>query len=122
MHRDVASQRVHGTTGATPTERLERARCKGGAAAGGRAEEGFGDLRSSATNELAIPHANGLERLAGSPHGEHSIRVNQQHRDCFRWEAGHAYDVEATDYHEEATGGHHGAALQIACGGQHGRS
>jgi len=49
--------------------------------------------------ELAIPPGNGLERLAGARHGQHSIRINQQYRVCFRWEAGYANEVEVTDYH-----------------------
>ncbi|HEY9467849.1 MAG TPA: type II toxin-antitoxin system RelE/ParE family toxin [Vicinamibacterales bacterium] len=49
--------------------------------------------------ELAIPPGNRLERLAGSRHGQHSIRINQQYRVCFRWEAGYADEVEVTDYH-----------------------
>jgi proteic killer suppression protein len=31
--------------------------------------------------------------------GQHSIRINQQYRICFRWEDGDAYEVEITDYH-----------------------
>lgn len=31
--------------------------------------------------------------------GQHSIRINDQDRICFRWEDGHAEDVEITDYH-----------------------
>ena len=49
--------------------------------------------------ELAIPPGNRLERLAGSRQGQHSIRINQQYRVCFRWEAGYADEVEVTDYH-----------------------
>jgi proteic killer suppression protein len=49
--------------------------------------------------ELAIPPGNRLERLSGSRKGQHSIRVNQQCRVCFRWEEGHADEVEITDYH-----------------------
>jgi len=30
---------------------------------------------------------------------QHSIRVNEQYRVCFRWEAGDAYEVEIADYH-----------------------
>ena len=40
-----------------------------------------------------------LEALAGDRKGQHSIRVNQQWRVCFRWVEGHAYDVEFCDYH-----------------------
>lgn len=50
--------------------------------------------------ELAVPPGNRLERLAGSRQGQHSIRVNQQYRVCFRWEEGHACEVEVTDYHQ----------------------
>lgn len=49
--------------------------------------------------ELAIPPGNRLERLAGSRQGQYSVRVNQQYRVCFRWEAGYADEVEVTDYH-----------------------
>ncbi len=31
--------------------------------------------------------------------GQSSIRINDQYRVCFRWENGHADDVEVTDYH-----------------------
>ena len=49
--------------------------------------------------ELAIPPGNRLEPLRGARLGQHSIRINDQYRICFRWEDGHAYDVEVTDYH-----------------------
>lgn len=49
--------------------------------------------------ELAIPPGNRLERLTGKRRGQHSVRVNQQYRICFRWEAGYADDIEVTDYH-----------------------
>lgn len=49
--------------------------------------------------ELAIPPGNHLERLAGDRYGQHSIRINQQYRVCFRWEDGYADEVEVTDYH-----------------------
>ena len=48
--------------------------------------------------ELAVPPGNRLERLRGDRQGQHSIRINQ-HRICFRWEGGDAYEVEITDYH-----------------------
>lgn len=40
-----------------------------------------------------------LERLYGDRKGQHSIRVDEQFRVCFRWEAGYADDVEVTNYH-----------------------
>lgn len=49
--------------------------------------------------ELAVPPGNHLEALAGARKGQHSIRINQQYRVCFRWEAGYADEVEVTDYH-----------------------
>ena len=49
--------------------------------------------------ELAVPPGNRLERLRGNRTGQHSIRINEQYRICFRWEAGDAYEVEITDYH-----------------------
>ena len=50
-------------------------------------------------SELAVPRGNHLERLRGDRIGQHSIRINDQYRICFRWEAGDAYEVEITDYH-----------------------
>ena len=49
--------------------------------------------------ELALPPGNRLERLKGDRRGQHSIRINERYRVCFRWEDGHAYEVEVTDYH-----------------------
>ncbi|HKO29749.1 MAG TPA: type II toxin-antitoxin system RelE/ParE family toxin [Nitrospiraceae bacterium] len=49
--------------------------------------------------ELAVPRGNRLERLHGDRGGQHSIRINDQYRICFRWEAGDAYEVEISDYH-----------------------
>lgn len=49
--------------------------------------------------DLRVPPGNRLEKLRGDRSGQHSIRVNDQWRVCFRWKAGHAYDVEIVDYH-----------------------
>lgn len=49
--------------------------------------------------DLRIPPGNRLERLKGDRSGQHSIRINQQWRICFRWHDGNAYDVEIIDYH-----------------------
>ncbi len=49
--------------------------------------------------ELAIPPGNRLEGLRGNRAGQHSIRINEQYRVCFRWENGYADQVEITDYH-----------------------
>lgn len=50
-------------------------------------------------NDLKAPPGNRLERLAGDRKGQHSIRINDQYRICFRWRDGDAYDVEIVDYH-----------------------
>jgi proteic killer suppression protein len=49
--------------------------------------------------ELRVPPGNRLEKLSGNRRGQHSIRVNDQWRICFRWSRGHAYEVEIDDYH-----------------------
>jgi proteic killer suppression protein len=50
-------------------------------------------------NDLRIPPANHLEVLRGDRKGQHSIRVNDKYRLCFKWRAGNAEDVEIVDYH-----------------------
>ncbi len=49
--------------------------------------------------DLLVPPGNRLEALKGNRKSQHSIRVNDQWRICFRWSDGHAYDVEIVDYH-----------------------
>lgn len=49
--------------------------------------------------DLKSPPGNRLEALKGNRAGQHSIRINDQYRICFRWKDGDAYDVEVTDYH-----------------------
>jgi proteic killer suppression protein len=46
-----------------------------------------------------VPAGNRLEKLSGNTVGQHSVRINDQWRVCFRWERGDAYDVEIVDYH-----------------------
>jgi toxin HigB-1 len=48
---------------------------------------------------LRATPGNRLEALKGDRKGQHSIRINQQWRVCFKWEAGHAWSVEIVDYH-----------------------
>jgi proteic killer suppression protein len=50
-------------------------------------------------DDLRVPPANRLEKLSGDRRGQHSIRINDQWRICFRWREGHAHDVEIVDYH-----------------------
>ena len=47
--------------------------------------------------DLPVPPGNRLETLKGDRAGQHSIRVNDQFRVCFRWTAGAAEDVEIVD-------------------------
>lgn len=54
---------------------------------------------ASNLDDLRIPPANCLEALKGNRKGQHSIRINDQWRICFRWHSGDAYDVEILDYH-----------------------
>lgn len=49
--------------------------------------------------DLRVPPGNRLEMLKGNRAGQHSIRVNDQFRVCFRWTVAGAEDVEITDYH-----------------------
>lgn len=49
--------------------------------------------------DLRLPPGNRLEKLRGDRGGQHSIRVNDQWRICFRWVNGNADDVEIVDYH-----------------------
>ncbi len=50
-------------------------------------------------DDLRLPPGNRLEALSGDRKGQHSIRVNQQWRICFRWTEGGCHDVEICDYH-----------------------
>lgn len=49
--------------------------------------------------DLRVPPANRLEALKRDRKGQHSIRINDQWRLCFRWKDGDAHDVEIADYH-----------------------
>ncbi|NCJ06079.1 type II toxin-antitoxin system RelE/ParE family toxin [Synechococcales cyanobacterium C] len=55
--------------------------------------------RAETLQDLRVPPANRLERLAGNREGQYSIRVNNQWRICFVWQDGDALDVEIVDYH-----------------------
>jgi proteic killer suppression protein len=54
---------------------------------------------ASRLEDLRVPPGNRLEALSGERRGNHSIRINQQWRICFRWKDGEAEDVEICDYH-----------------------
>ena len=48
---------------------------------------------------LKAPPGNHLEALKGDRKGQHSIRINDQWRVCFRWTTAGPEDVEIADYH-----------------------
>jgi len=49
--------------------------------------------------DLRLPPSNQLEKLSGDRDGQWSIRINGQWRVCFRFEGGHAFELEVVDYH-----------------------
>lgn len=49
--------------------------------------------------DLRSPPGNHLEALKADRVGQHSIRINDQWRICFRWTEAGAEDVEIVDYH-----------------------
>ncbi len=49
--------------------------------------------------DLRIPPANRLEALKGGRKGQHSIRINDQWRICFKWKNGNCGEVGIVDYH-----------------------
>lgn len=55
--------------------------------------------RATTLYDLSVPPANRLERLGGDRSDQHSIRINDQWRICFKWQDGEAFEVEIVDYH-----------------------
>ncbi|MEM5389233.1 type II toxin-antitoxin system RelE/ParE family toxin [Paraburkholderia phymatum] len=55
--------------------------------------------RATTLNDLRVPPNNKLEALQRDRVGQHSIRINDQFRVCFRFDSGNAFDVEIVDYH-----------------------
>jgi proteic killer suppression protein len=49
--------------------------------------------------DLRLPPGNRFEALKKDRRGQHSIRINDQFRICFRWTPEGPVDVEVTDYH-----------------------
>lgn len=57
-------------------------------------------LDAAATlDDLRAPPGNRLEALRGDRRGQHSIRINDQWRICFRWTETGPENVEIVDYH-----------------------
>lgn len=49
--------------------------------------------------DLRFPPGNHLEELRGDRAGQHSVRINDQWRICFRWTEQGPENVEIVDYH-----------------------
>ena len=94
--------RMIGSFGDTETERLLR-RERGSKLARPLQRAALRKLllldAAESLDDLRVPPGNRLEKLVGDREGQHSIRVNDQYRVCFRWEGGNAHDVEVVDYH-----------------------
>ena len=54
---------------------------------------------ATSLEDLRALRGNRLEALIGSRKGQFSIRINDQYRIWFNWEAKGPTDVEITDYH-----------------------
>lgn len=55
--------------------------------------------RAVTLQDLIVPPGNRLEELKGNRQGQHSIRINDQWRICFKWIKNDVLDVEIVDYH-----------------------
>ena len=54
---------------------------------------------ASSLRDLLAPPSNMFEALKRDRLGQHSIRVNDQYRICFRWTDDGPAEVEVVDYH-----------------------
>jgi proteic killer suppression protein len=55
--------------------------------------------QAAALEDVSVPPANHLKKLRGARRDQHSIRINDQYRICFRWTERGPEDVEIVDYH-----------------------
>jgi toxin HigB-1 len=79
---------------------FETGRCKRFSGIANIAIRKLAQLDAAHTLEfLRSPPGNHLEALKGRRKGQHSIRVNDQFRVCFRWTKEGPADVEIADYH-----------------------
>jgi toxin HigB-1 len=54
---------------------------------------------ATSLSDLRALGGNRFEALSGNRKGQYSIRINDQYRICFKWEAKGPTDVEIIDYH-----------------------
>ncbi|MHB1798986.1 type II toxin-antitoxin system RelE/ParE family toxin [Metallibacterium scheffleri] len=93
MIRDFADKEAEKIWGGTPSRRLP-------ADIQTVARRKLRMLNNATTlDDLRVPPANRLEALKGDLKGQHSIRINEQWRICFRWMDGDAHGVQIVDYH-----------------------
>ena len=79
---------------------FETGKCKRFSGISNVATRKLAQLDAAQTLEfLRAPPGNRLDALRGDRAGQHSIRVNDQFRLCFRWTAAGPEDVEIVDYH-----------------------
>lgn len=56
-------------------------------------------VAATALSDLRVPPSQRLHALQGDRRDQHSIRVNDQWRICFRWTQQGAMEIEVVDYH-----------------------
>ena len=56
-------------------------------------------VAETALSDHRLPPSHHLKALYGERRGQHSIRVNDQWRVCFRWTEHGAMEIEITDHH-----------------------
>ena len=79
---------------------FEAGRCKKFSSIANIAIRKLAQLDAAQTIEfLRSPPGNHLEALRAGRKGQHSVRVNDQFRICFRWTKEGPEDVEIVDYH-----------------------
>jgi proteic killer suppression protein len=79
---------------------FERGRCRRFAGIARVAARKLAQLDAAETLDfLRAPPGNRLEPLVGDRDGQHSVRINDQFRLCFRWTTDGPEDVEIVDYH-----------------------
>ena len=54
---------------------------------------------AASIEDLRAPPGTRLERLRGNRRGQHSVRINDRYRVCFRWTSQGPEQVEIVDYH-----------------------
>jgi proteic killer suppression protein len=64
------------------------------------AQETLASLEAATSlGDLSPLKSVGLHKLSGNRQGQWAMRINGPWRLCFRFEDGHAWDVEIVDYH-----------------------